>query len=130
MEINDGELLFVYGTLMSSFEGLHASFLRQHAQLLGEASASGRLVKLTWYPGFIKEPGAGKVWGELYRVKDAKRLWPMLDEYEGVGTQSLAGDEYRRELIEVAFEGSQLQAWTYVYTGSAKGEPIPSGRFN
>lgn len=129
MEISNKEFLFVYGTLMSSYNGKCAAQLRKHARLLGTASASGELVMLSWYPGFINKESGKRIWGELYEVIDGSRLWPLIDEYEGVDQSSLVGEEYRREVVEVEFSGNTVAAWVYTYIGATKGEPIPSGRF-
>ena len=129
MAISKIDLLFVYGTLMSSFDGKNTHILRQYASLLGEASTSGFLYNVSWYPGLVREQTRARVWGELYHVKDSDHLWPVLDAYEGVDSSTLEGDEYRRELIEIDFAGVVRQAWTYIYVGPVRGQPIHSGRF-
>ena len=129
MAINKIDLFFVYGTLMSSFDSKNAHILRKYASLLGEASVSGVLYNISWYPGLVTKPASGRVWGELYQIADGSRLWPVLDAYEGVDSSTLSGEEYRRELVEVDFAGEAGLAWTYVYIGPVQGEPIHSGRF-
>lgn len=129
MAMSQIDLLFVYGTLMSSFNDKNSHLLRRYASLLGEASVSGLLYNISWYPGLVRKQTSTKVWGELYHVTDSDHLWPVLDAYEGVDSSTLEGDEYRRELIEVDFAGVARQAWTYSYIGPVQGEPIRSGRF-
>lgn len=129
MKTAKNDLLFVYGTLMSSFSNQYAVFLRRHARLLGEATTQGLLYKVSWYPALVTADEGGVVWGELYDLADAEVLLPVLDEYEGVDHGSLRGDEYERRKVVVRFKGNVLSAWTYVYTAPVKGEPLISGKF-
>ncbi len=124
------DLLFVYGTLMSAYKGENSLRLRDHAELLGQASCNGRLYMVSWYPGFVPERGGPTVWGELYRLpKPSHKIFSLLDNYEGISNPAtLEGDEYVRKLVDVVWGGTTVQAWMYVYTGPA-GQQIPGGRF-
>ncbi|CAD5276533.1 MULTISPECIES: gamma-glutamylcyclotransferase [unclassified Imperialibacter] len=124
------DLIFVYGTLMSGFEGPCAVFLRKNASLLGEASCSGYLYRVSWYPGLVLSPEA-LAFGELYKIKESSEVtfWATLDEYEGVDPMLLVGDEYIRQQIDVRMDSKMLTAWTYLFTGPKKGKPIAGGRF-
>ncbi|WP_456383695.1 gamma-glutamylcyclotransferase family protein [Hydrogenimonas sp.] len=66
------------------------------------------------YPG-LKE-GAGEVRGELYRITDSRRLFAVLDWYEG--------SEYRRVVKEAVTEdGKRIKTWVYLYL-----PPVREGR--
>lgn len=131
--MKNSDYLFVYGTLMSGFDGPFAQHLRNNARLLGEATCQGYLYHISYYPGLVMPAGQspeGVVYGEVYEISgqaDAN-FWAVLDEYEGVPA-TLIGDEYARREIMVNLGGSTLQAWAYVYTGQVSGPPLPTGRF-
>jgi gamma-glutamylcyclotransferase (GGCT)/AIG2-like uncharacterized protein YtfP len=129
-QMKKSDLIFVYGTLMSDFEGPYAVFLRKNADLLGEASCSGYLYHVAWYPGLVLSPEA-LAYGELYKIKESSGVtfWATLDEYEGVDPALLVGDEYIRRQVDVRMDGKVFTAWTYLFTGQKKGEPIAGGRF-
>jgi len=127
----NSDLLFVYGTLMSAYDGDYARRLRAHAALLGEASCRGELYLVSWYPGFVPDPNGPKVWGELFHLNGGgEEILTQLDAYEGItNPATLEGEEYRRMLVAVECEGVTLEAWTYIYTGIV-GQLIPEGRFS
>ena len=105
--------LFVYGTLRGH------TLLRDHAAALGDAIATGVLYNLGAYPGLTK--GDGEIRGELYEIE--REHWDSViahfDEYEG--------EQYSREIVRVRTATGEIDAWTYVFTGSTAGFPtIPS----
>ena len=120
--------LFVYGTLLSGIPSSMSKFLRRRGELVGAATASGRLYDLGGYPGFVG--GSGTVKGELYRIKEdrARETWDLLDAYEGV--TGAAGEQYRKVTLDVRVNGSVQEATTYEYTGKTKGVvEIPDGDY-
>jgi len=125
------DLLFVYGTLMSVYEGEFAFRLRTHAELLGQATCKGRLYLVSWYPGFVPDPTASNVWGELYALNEhAEEVFCFLDEYEGLtNKETLEGDEYHRRLVNVQCGELNLLAWTYIYVGTNRNVEIAGGKF-
>jgi gamma-glutamylcyclotransferase (GGCT)/AIG2-like uncharacterized protein YtfP len=132
--MRSSNLLFVYGTLMSGFDGHFAQYLRKNASLLGEATCQGYLYKISYYPGLVipeESPPEAVVYGELYELSGTAdgNFWAVLDEYEGVPTETLVGDEYVRREIAVSMGGKALSAWAYVYTGPVEGPPLATGRF-
>jgi gamma-glutamylcyclotransferase (GGCT)/AIG2-like uncharacterized protein YtfP len=94
------DLLFVYGSLRSSFDNEYARLLRAGADLIGEASVRGELRSIGNFPAFVPL-GEGTVRGELYRLHDPATILAALDEYEG--------EDYERAEIQV--EGKT--AWIY-----------------
>lgn len=131
--MRNSNFLFVYGTLMSGFNGHFAQYLRKNASLLGEATCQGYIYKISYYPGLVipeEKPAEGVVHGELYEISGSAdgSFWTVLDEYEGV-PETLIGDEYARREIVVKLSGKALSAWAYVYTGPVEGPPMATGRF-
>jgi gamma-glutamylcyclotransferase (GGCT)/AIG2-like uncharacterized protein YtfP len=101
-------LLFVYGTLKSSFRNRYARKLRREAKLLGRARMPGRLFRIRWYPG-MRPPRGPKdlVTGELYRLRQPSKTLAALDKYE---------EQYARELHRATLEnGQEFRAWVYIF---------------
>jgi gamma-glutamylcyclotransferase (GGCT)/AIG2-like uncharacterized protein YtfP len=116
------EYFFVYGTLRSEFENVHARRLRAEARLMGPATVRGSIFRISHYPGFRATPD-GEVQGELYCLVDPARTLAALDRYEGA--------QYRRVLIPVSTRGlSWGAAWIFEYISEpAGGTRIDSGDF-
>ena len=123
------EYLFVYGTLRSDIPSSMSKFLRRRAALIGKATASGRLIDLGGYPGFVA--GGGTVKGELYRINEdqAGETWQMLDAYEGVS--GLESEDYRKLALDVQVAaGGKFRAHTYEYQQPTTGKTeIPNGDY-
>ena len=124
------EYLFVYGTLRSDIPSSMSKFLRRRASLVGKATASGRLIDLGGYPGFVT--GGGTTKGELYKIdpEQAEETWQLLDAYEGVS--GLPSEQYRKTTVSVQVAGGgTFQAQTYEYQGgdAAKKTEIPNGDY-
>ena len=75
--------LFVYGTLRSGLQHPEANWLSEHSELIGEATAKGKLFRIGWYPGLV-ESDYGHVTGELLLLEDPETILQRLDVYEGV----------------------------------------------
>lgn len=124
------DLLFVYGTLMSSEETEAARRLGTEAELLGKALTAGRLYDQGKWPGLIQTNDEDQiVHGELWRLRSLSSL-KWLDIYEGIRPE-VQSPEYARDLIRVKDNGSCGRiAWGYVYRWPIH-EPdlIASGRW-
>ncbi|MEQ8711765.1 MAG: gamma-glutamylcyclotransferase family protein [Cyclobacteriaceae bacterium] len=116
--------LFVYGTLRSGLEHPEARWLSEHSELIGTATAKGRLFRIGWYPGLV-EAGDETVTGELLLLDDPAHVLERLDIYEGV-----AEGEYVRKEAAINLDGKAISAWVYYYTGDTSDlRWIPSGDF-
>lgn len=114
--MNNGQNLFVYGTLRRDTQHELARLLAQRARFLGAAAVSGKLYDLGNYPGLVY-PGNGHVIGEVYAID--RPYWEsvisQLDEYEGCTPSDPEPHEYRREVVRVQLtNGETLPAWAYV----------------
>jgi gamma-glutamylcyclotransferase (GGCT)/AIG2-like uncharacterized protein YtfP len=103
------DLLFVYGSLRSEFDNVHALRLRAESQFAGKATVPGSIFLVGGYPGYRREP-PGVVQGELYSLADPAGTLRHLDEYEG--------SEYQR--IAIATSSAEGEAWIYEYAS-----PLP-----
>ncbi len=114
--------LFVYGTLR---RGERADVSKKcAATYVGVARARGKMFRVEDHPGMVEsDDESDKVIGEVYRLEDALRAWPVLDEYEG--------DEFERSVTSVRMaDGQILQAWAYFYRGdTSQKDRISSGDY-
>ena len=132
----DPDYFFVYGTLRSDIPSSMSKFLGRRARRIGPAAATGYLIDLGGYPGFVV--GEGTVRGELFTIKpeQAGETWQLLDAYEGVtGSEE---EEYRRDTVAVRVAGRSedfpagdtVMAQTYVYQQPVGGrQVIPDGDY-
>src|SRR5438105_3735016 len=87
--------LFVYGTLRSGQPNQFARLLAEAATLLGPGRVRGRLYQVNSYPGLILSDGPDEwVKGEVYRLHNSSTLLPVLDDYEGCGSQDTPPFEF------------------------------------
>ncbi|NJL74772.1 MAG: gamma-glutamylcyclotransferase [Saprospiraceae bacterium] len=108
--------LFVYGTLMGNFDSPIARSLQQHSNFLGEGLLRGRLFDLGHYPGAVYEADA-QTWvkGHIFQLHQPETLFPLLDNYEGIGGNFPSPNEYTRSLVPVLQTGQTLICYCYVY---------------
>jgi gamma-glutamylcyclotransferase (GGCT)/AIG2-like uncharacterized protein YtfP len=74
--------LFVYGTLRGSFDNRYSRLLRAGADFVDYTTVQGSIYRVDHFPAYRPTP-AGKVRGELYRLRDPEETLRVLDEYEG-----------------------------------------------
>ena len=119
MRRDDGDLAFVYGTLMHGFR-LHR-LLEGRVERVGDGTVAARLLDLGSYPAAVPDP-SGTVIGEVYRLRD-RDLWRVLDSAEG--------PQYHREEVAVRMaDGREVTAFIYWYVGPLdRGVPIPGGDY-
>ncbi|MCU1329309.1 MAG: gamma-glutamylcyclotransferase [Bryobacterales bacterium] len=98
------DLLFVYGSLRSEFDNVHAVRLRTESRFAGPATVAGSIFLIGPYPGFRAEPG-GVVQGEIYSLAKPAATLAHLDEYEGI--------QYTRVAVRLTSQDSE--AWIYEY---------------
>jgi gamma-glutamylcyclotransferase (GGCT)/AIG2-like uncharacterized protein YtfP len=106
--------LFVYGTLMRGESRHH--YLVDRAEFVKEGTVRGTLVHLGEYPGLLLD-GEAVVQGELFRLFDSDRLWPVLDEMEG--------DEYNR--VERQVETAEGMVLAQLYALRPEAARLPDG---
>jgi gamma-glutamylcyclotransferase (GGCT)/AIG2-like uncharacterized protein YtfP len=124
--------LFVYGTLMRGFDHPMAKLLSRSADFIGEAHCRGRLYRVKHYPGLLLSDDPNElVFGEVYRLRQAKELLREFDMYEACGEGFAEPTEYVRQMLPVTLDdGAVSEAWTYLYNWPVAHLPrIASGRF-
>jgi len=119
MASHTGDLIFVYGTLMSGFR-LHR-LLAKRSEHVGNGTVAARLLDLGSYPAAVRD-AHGTVAGEVYRLDD-RDLLRVLDSAEG--------PQYHRQEVAVRMaDGREVMAFIYWYVGPLdRGVPIPGGDY-
>jgi gamma-glutamylcyclotransferase (GGCT)/AIG2-like uncharacterized protein YtfP len=127
-EVAAGDLLVVYGTLLSGLGHQERLGVVRGLELVGPCRVRGALFALGWYPGLVLDGGApalaagdgstavpeGLVTGELFRVLDPAVV-AVLDRFEGFDPASPDTSEYLRVRVRVV--EPEVDAWVYAYVG-------------
>ena len=124
------ETVFFYGTLMTGFDRRRRAGIDDQLEFVGRGAISAELFDLGIYPAAIPAP-EGRVWGEMYRMKDVPRALAGLDNIEGYRQDDPDRSLYTRAVVEVALtDGRMVPAWVYFYNAPlGRAERIPSGDY-
>ena len=129
--------LFVYGTLTTRARGRLGADMRARlasaATWLGPATAAGRLVRISDYPGLVAPVAVSDtVHGEVFELDDPGAVFAWLDNYEGVSANPVPEDEYERVILPARLaSGDEITAWVYRYRGKTSEFPaIAGGRWD
>jgi gamma-glutamylcyclotransferase (GGCT)/AIG2-like uncharacterized protein YtfP len=124
------DLVFFYGTLMSSFQRPGRARLNHVLRSIGRGSISGALFDLGIYPAVVPDAN-GCVQGEINQMVDADAVLAVLDEIEGYSEGEPARSLYVRHEIPVTLEdGRVVRAWAYFYNAPLGRAPrIDSGDY-
>lgn len=127
------DLLFVYGTLRQGNTNDMATYLANHALFVAGGWFQGQMYQISYYPGVIASDNAGdRVYGEVYRLLDARSTLAILDDYEECGALHKQTAEYRRVQTQVlVMDGAILKpVWIYLYQWSLENKArIVTGDF-
>lgn len=124
------ELVFFYGTLMAGFDRRRRAGIDDRLTYVGRGSICAALFDLGIYPAAVPSPD-GRVWGEVYGVRDAPAVLAALDEIEGYRPDDPDRSLYVRSPADVTLpDGSVASAWVYFYNAPLGQAPqIPSGDY-
>lgn len=113
-----GDLVFVYGTLMSGqSNGLDEN---SGARFIAKDEVRGKLYDLGWYPGFKDDPSGGTVKGEVFEI---------LDETTATGLDAYEGYPHLYDRKETTTLDNRL-VWVYIWQGDVlASELVPSGNW-
>lgn len=111
------EYLFVYGTLMKTVNNGMSRFLHSNAEFIGNAYILGKLYDLEGYPGaVVSDNPSERVYGNIFKIKDTKAVFKVLDDYEGIGDGNTNDYEYVRTQVTAYLEdGTEVNTWFYAY---------------
>jgi gamma-glutamylcyclotransferase (GGCT)/AIG2-like uncharacterized protein YtfP len=124
--------IFVYGTLLSLGQNPISHVLAKRVRFIGSAHFPGRLYRVDNYPGaLISDDSKDKVQGEVYLLRNTKKLLTILDRYEECSPSFPKPTEFIRTIQKVYFEdGRAVSAWIYIFNRTTEGlELIESGNY-
>ena len=111
------EFLFVYGTLRKQMASNMRHLLASHCEYFSDGAMHGTLYEVCGYPGASESSDANdKVFGELYKMLDRKRVLSRLDDYEECSDRFPMPQEYIRKRLSIELiGGGSVVAWVYLY---------------
>jgi gamma-glutamylcyclotransferase (GGCT)/AIG2-like uncharacterized protein YtfP len=115
--------LFVYGTLMTSADGVRLGTrerrrLQREGRSLGAATMPGRLYDLGAYPALAASSAPDDiVHGEVLQLTNAASVFAWLDRYENAVPGAERKDYERVQRIARLAPGADIEVWVYVYLG-------------
>lgn len=117
--------LFAYGTLASGGPAPVVAAMAENTRRIGPASVRGRLHDSGDWPAMVPSANsADRVPGWLFEVLDPRRLWPVLDAWEGCGADDPRPHLFHREKRQVKLlHGASLSAFVYLFAGDVTGWP-------
>ncbi|WP_227711975.1 gamma-glutamylcyclotransferase [Sneathiella sp. P13V-1] len=124
--------MFVYGTLRKDSTSPMAHIIDEYCDLIGEAYIHGSLYDLGTYPGVITgDEYTGKVFGQLFLLKDERKVLSEFDYYEECSDDFPKPHLYIREALDVYFpNGGKGKAWVYIYNRDVSDATfIPEGDY-
>ena len=94
-----------------------SKFLNRNSEFIGTGYFNGRLYQISWYPGAVlSDVPSEKVFGHLFKIHNEEKTFQILDDYEGIGDTAVHPKEYKRVLIDVYLDSSNIiNTWVYVY---------------
>lgn len=126
------DLLFVYGTLMSTAGHAMGVKLAREADLVGPATMKGTLYDFGRYPGMVEAEGGGGgiVHGEVVRLHRPADSLAWLDRYEGI-SPGQGNAPYERVIREARLVNrTSLKTYVYLYIAAVEGRRVvPGGRW-
>ena len=122
--------VFFYGTLMAGFDRRRRAEIDDKLTYAGRGSISAALFDLGIYPAAVPDP-EGRVWGEVYDVRDVPAVLAALDEIEGYTPEHPDTSLYiRSEVTVMLSHGGETTAWVYFYNAPlGQAQRIPSGDY-
>jgi pyruvate carboxylase len=106
--------LFVYGSLLSTFQNIYADVLHERGEFCGQAYILGRLYQVSDYPGvLLSGKNKNQIWGEIYQVD--LHVLTLLDQYEGYYPGRLDSEYIRQKTIAYTKDDRQIPVWVYEY---------------
>jgi len=109
--------LFVYGTLRKEFGLQLSTDLKDDISFVENAVINGELFDIGEYPAALPtNDESSKIKGEIYQVKHPRKVFKILDEYEGYNRKHLKESEYyRKKEVLMRENGENIIAWVYWY---------------
>jgi len=122
--------VFFYGTLMTGFDRRRRIGIDDRLRYVGRGCIQAALFDLGIYPAAVPDP-EGRVWGELYEIRDPQQVLSALDSIEGYRPDEPDASLYIRRETPVTLEsGANDTTWVYFYNAPlGRAERIHSGDY-
>ena len=111
------DYLFFYGTLRKEFGLQLSKDIGQDIIYIGSAAIKGELYDIGEYPAALPTNYENaKITGEIYEVNHPRKVFKLLDDYEGYDRKHIESSEYyrKKEMLELD-NGNKIKAWVYWY---------------
>ena len=124
------DFVFFYGTLMAGFDRRRRAGIDDKLTYVGRGSILAALFDLGIYPAAVPSH-EGRVWGEVYEMRDPGVVLTALDDIEGYRAEDPDRSLYTRNQAGVTLpDGSTASAWVYFYNAPLGRAPrIESGDY-
>lgn len=125
MKSEEPYYLFVYGTLRSKFSHPVKLEIMNDVEWVGESAIRGRLYDIGKYPGALRvmDKKSVVIKGEVLKIKHPKKVFRILDQYEGFDPENPGKSEYYRDEEMVTLSnGKEIRAWVYWYNFPVEGK--------
>lgn len=115
---------------MAGFDRRRRAEIDDELTYVGRGSIKAALFDLGIYPAAVPAT-EGRVWGEVYQVRDATAVLAALDEIEGYTPADPDRSLYLRTRVSVMLpDGAESPAWVYFYNAPlGRAQRIPSGDY-
>nr|WP_294903110.1 gamma-glutamylcyclotransferase family protein [uncultured Lacibacter sp.] len=126
--MNDAnQLLFVYGSLRSGFQGSAFQYIAPYFTKLADGKVKGKLYDLGEFPAALPSNDEAFIIGELYQANSTEEFnWAItqLDDYEGVHPEEGEEQLYERAKATVFTDKGEFAAWIYWYKLDVTDKPV------
>jgi gamma-glutamylcyclotransferase (GGCT)/AIG2-like uncharacterized protein YtfP len=121
-------LLFIYGTLLNE-DNEYALYLKNNSRFYSTGKLKAKLYDIGEYPGAVLADG-DHIYGSILEINDPEKVLPIIDDYEGFGTDQPQPNEFIRVLTKIETGSGFVNCWVYLYNLPVTGLPqIHSGRY-
>jgi gamma-glutamylcyclotransferase (GGCT)/AIG2-like uncharacterized protein YtfP len=124
--------VFFYGTLMTGFDRRRRAGIDEGTlTYLGRGYIQAALFDLGIYPAAVPDP-EGRVWGEVYEMREPETVLPILDSIEGYCPEEPDASLYMRNEVPIVLEGCRTgeNGWAYFYNAPlGRAQRIVSGDY-
>ncbi|MDB5142705.1 MAG: gamma-glutamylcyclotransferase [Mucilaginibacter sp.] len=107
----------------------YALYLKNNSRFYSTGKLKGKLYDIGEYPGAVLSDG-DYIYGSILEINDPEKVLPIIDDYEGFGTDQPQPNEFIRVLTKVETGSGFVNCWVYLYNLLVTGlKRIESGRY-
>ena len=118
--------MFAYGTLRKGVAIPLKKKIGEDMEWVGLSQIPGKMYDIGKYPGALPANADEKrsfIKGEVIKIRNPRKVFKILDEYEGFDPRHVDKSEYYREKKTVQLDdGTKIDAWVYWYNLPVQGK--------